>query len=156
MGKETPRSSSRTLWIRQAPREHSPTAYGFRAGQGRMEDAIKEKKTSCSLILLPTPSIQSITSKGLDPKPILNWPGGLSTTSGTYFFKAIISLNHAITGSHTAFTETLLVHMLLPSAWLPCTKGWFEEVWSWYNSLALCRSSFYSNTLTNFCLFFSF
>lgn len=40
--------------------------------------------------------------------------------------------------------------MLLPPAWLPCTKGWFEEVWSWYNSLALCRSSFYSNPWRTF------
>lgn len=62
-------------------------------------------------------------SKGLDPK----LTQGLVYNIWYLFFKAIISLNHAITALHTVFTETIPVHML-PSAWLPWMKGWFEEV----------------------------
>lgn len=56
--------------------------------EGWMEDVIKEKTISCSLMLLPPPYIQSITSKGLDP----TLTGGLSVTSGTSCLKRLSPL----------------------------------------------------------------
>lgn len=127
-----------------------------RVGQGRMEDLMEEKENSasCSPTPLPPSHIQSITSEGLDPKLTL---GGSSTTSGTFFFKAI-TLDHAIAASHVHMEQSqrlfLSICCLLHGCpvWQVGLRNYAPDT----ILLSSCHSSFYPRTLMTFSMFFSF